>query len=69
MTDARGQVDETPITVTVNRAAALSGVCTRTILRAIEAGTLKSTTIGRRRLIYFSSLKQMLDSGAPGRAA
>lgn len=52
-----------PITITVKTAAEITGVCERTILRAIETQELRSTTLGRRRLVYYDSLKEFLERG------
>jgi excisionase family DNA binding protein len=53
-----------PITITVQTAKALSGLGETTIYDFIEDGTLKTTTVGRRRLIYFDSFRQLLSRPA-----
>jgi excisionase family DNA binding protein len=62
MPRAQQKAEETdaPLTVTVKRAQALSGLSHSTIYMLIADGTLKSTTIGTRRLIVYSSLVNML---------
>lgn len=49
-----------PVTVTVDEAKRLSGLGTTTIYALLGEGRLQSTTIGRRRLISYASLKTLL---------
>lgn len=58
---------ELPIFADQRRAMSLKAACVRsglserTIYRLIEAGSLKSIKIGRRRLIITASLDQLID--------
>ena len=52
-----------PISVTIPESCRLSGLGLSTIYKKIDDGTLESTTIGKRRLIFFASLMKMIESG------
>ena len=49
-----------PLTVTIQQAILLSGLGNTTIYALIGEGKLKSTTVGKRRLIDYASLKALL---------
>ena len=49
-----------PLTVSPKAAAALTGLSLRTVWTHILNGTLRSVVIGRRRLIVYASLEQLL---------
>lgn len=49
-----------PITITVTDALKLGGIGRNTLYKLIGRGEIKSTTIGRRRLIDYASLKERL---------
>jgi hypothetical protein len=55
-----------PISVTVNRAAEISGLGISTIWALIAAKRLDTTSVGRRRLVTYRSLKALCtgDGGA-----
>lgn len=48
-----------PITVTVDNALKLSGLGRTKLYELINLGTIKTTTIGRRRLVVYSSLEEL----------
>jgi excisionase family DNA binding protein len=48
-----------PITVTVDRGMKLSGLGRTKIYELIGNGTIKTITVGRRRLIVYSSLEEL----------
>ena len=50
-----------PVTVTVREAQRLSGLGNTSIYQAIKDGRLKSTTVGRRRLIDYRSLLVLIE--------
>lgn len=49
-----------PITVTVSRACELTGLGRTSIYEALKDERLQSVTIGRRRLILYSSLEALV---------
>jgi excisionase family DNA binding protein len=49
-----------PLTVTVKEAVRLTGLARSTILKHLKAGTLHSTSVGRKRLVSFASLEAMV---------
>jgi len=51
---------ELPITVTVAKAQQISGLGATTIWARISDGTLASVSVGRRRLVVYDSLLQLL---------
>jgi excisionase family DNA binding protein len=51
---------EKPVTVTVQRAQAITGLGHTTIYALVKEGRLKSTTVGNRRLIFFESIEALL---------
>ncbi|MEQ1706213.1 MAG: helix-turn-helix domain-containing protein [Rickettsiales bacterium] len=48
-----------PITVTVDNALRLSGLGRTKFYELINQGKIKTTTIGRRRLVAYSSLEEL----------
>lgn len=57
-----------PLTLTVAQTKELTGLGHSTVWALITAGTLESTTIGRRRLVLTSSLLKLVDPNAPPEA-
>ena len=57
--------DGTPITVTIKTAKALSGLGNTKIWQEIKAGRLKTVSVGRRRLVLYHSLLELLGA-CPG---
>jgi hypothetical protein len=55
---------EKPITVTVAVAKKLSGLGNTTIWSLIKNGTLETICVGRRRLILYRALEQLLTPAA-----
>jgi excisionase family DNA binding protein len=53
-----------PLAVTVKAACKLVGVGNTTMWGLIKAGRVKSVSVGRRRLIIFSSLETLLTTDA-----
>jgi excisionase family DNA binding protein len=49
-----------PITVTIQQAQALSGLSHTTIYKLIGLGRLKAVKIGRRTLVTYASLRDLL---------
>ena len=49
-----------PLTITVKQAARLTGLSKTTIWKYISSGLLRSTSVGRSRLIHFSSLESLV---------
>ncbi len=49
-----------PLCVSMNEAGRLLGVCRSVIEKRIGEGTLKDVKIGRRHLVVYESLKQLL---------
>lgn len=58
------QIPDAAIAATINRACQLSGLGRSTIYELVKSGRLKSSTIGKRRLILLDSLREVLASGA-----
>jgi len=56
-----------PLTVTINEAVALIGIGRTKLYELIAEGRLETTTIGRRRLVKFTSLYCLLEA-QPGPA-
>jgi excisionase family DNA binding protein len=52
--------DDEPLAVPVNTAKRLSGLGHTTIYELIKQGKLKSTVVGRRRLINYALLKALV---------
>jgi excisionase family DNA binding protein len=48
-----------PITVTVNTALRLTNLGRTTVYKLIGQGKIKTITIGRRRLVVYSSLEEL----------
>jgi len=53
-----------PITVTIAETRKISGLGTTTIYHLIKQGKLKASTVGRRRLVDYASLKALLTAAA-----
>jgi len=49
-----------PLTVTVKEAARLSGLSRTTVWKHISSGLLRSTSVGRSRLVHFASLEALV---------
>jgi excisionase family DNA binding protein len=49
-----------PLTVTVKEAARLSGLSRTTVWKHISSGLLRSTSLGRSRLVHFASLQALV---------
>jgi excisionase family DNA binding protein len=49
-----------PLAVTVQEARRVTGISNSRLYELLAAGKLRSTHIGRRRLIIFASLKEVL---------
>jgi excisionase family DNA binding protein len=49
-----------PISVTVKTAREITGLGNTTIYELIKRGELKTVSIGRRRLILFDSLEELI---------
>jgi len=52
-----------PVTVTVAEAQRLSGLGRTTVYKLIAEKKLRSVTIGTRRLVYYTSLLELLGAG------
>lgn len=52
------------ITVSVKDATYIIGLSRSRLYELLHAGKIRSVTVGRRRLIYVSSLKQLLGEDA-----
>jgi excisionase family DNA binding protein len=52
-----------PITVTVETALKISGLGRTKLYELINAGTIKTITIGRRRLVVYASLEALTSNG------
>lgn len=48
-----------PVTVTVNTALSLTGLGRTKLYELIGKGTIKTITIGRRRLVVYASLEEL----------
>ena len=49
-----------PVTVTVKGAVKMTGLGESTVWAYIADGSLKSTNVGRRRLVFVSSIESLL---------
>src|ERR1700735_4804912 len=49
-----------PLTVTIKEAARLSGLSRTTVWKHISSGLLRSTSVGRSRLVHFASLQALV---------
>jgi excisionase family DNA binding protein len=49
-----------PLTITVKEAARLSGLSRTTVWKHISSGQLRSSSVGRTRLIHFASLEALV---------
>ena len=54
----------TRISLTLKQASEASGLSIRKLYDLIAQGKLKSTTVGRRRLILYKSLEEQVAKGA-----
>jgi excisionase family DNA binding protein len=54
-----------PLTVTVKTALALLGIGRTMIYELIDQGVIETTTIGRRRLVIYSSLEAIVTRHSP----
>ena len=52
----------TKISITLRQASKVSGLSVRKLYDLIAAGRLKSVTVGRRRLVLYKSLEELLNS-------
>lgn len=50
-----------PISVTVDNAIRISGIGRTKLYELINQGVIKTTTVGRRRLVIYSSLEELTD--------
>ncbi|MBV9825861.1 MAG: helix-turn-helix domain-containing protein [Alphaproteobacteria bacterium] len=53
-----------PLTVPVKKACEIVGVGNTTMYDLIKSGRVKTSTIGRRRLVLYSSLEELVLAGA-----
>jgi len=51
-----------PVTVTVENALKLSGLGRTKLYELINQGKIKTINVGRRRLVVFSSLEEMVNA-------
>ncbi len=51
-----------PITVTVENALKVSGLGRTKLYQLINEGQIKTKTIGRRRLVLYSSLEELMQA-------
>ena len=51
----------TKISITLRQASKVSGLSVRKLYDLIAAGRLKSVTVGRRRLVLYKSLGELLN--------
>ena len=51
----------TKISITLRQASKVSGLRVRKLYDLIAAGRLKSVTVGRRRLVLYKSLEELLN--------
>jgi hypothetical protein len=56
---------EEQFTMTLQAASIFAGLSVRTLQRLIGRGLLRSTTIGKRRLVFKDSLVKLLNKGVP----
>jgi hypothetical protein len=52
-----------PLAVPVSEGCRLAGIGSSKMYELIGAGTVETTTIGKRRLIIFKSLESLIDAG------
>lgn len=57
---ARQANGDRPITVSVARTAELTGLGVSTVWLYIKQGKLRTTSAGRRRLVFYASIEQLL---------
>ena len=58
------QSTEAALAATIPEACRLSGLGRSTIYELVKSGRLKSSTIGKRRLILLASLREVIETGA-----
>jgi excisionase family DNA binding protein len=51
-----------PIAVTIGDTRRLTGLGNTTVFQLIKQGTLKSIKVGRRRLVIYNSIKDLLQA-------
>ena len=54
-----------PLAVTVAQACELTGLGETTIYELLKNGTLRSVHVGKRRLIVYESVEELIEQGAP----
>jgi hypothetical protein len=52
-----------PLTLNYNGASALTGLGISTLKELVAAGTIRSTIVGGRRLLFVSSIGDLLEAG------
>jgi excisionase family DNA binding protein len=62
-------VELTPIAVRINDATRLTGIGKTKLFELIAAGKLETASVGRRRLILYSSLQSFLHENRSDRPA
>jgi excisionase family DNA binding protein len=61
---ARRAASGKPVTVTVDEACRKTGLGVTTIYALLKAGKIRGTRVGRRRLLFWDSLEQLLEEGS-----
>jgi len=56
-----------PLAVPVRKACELIGVGNTTMWALIKAGRVKTTSVGRRRLVIYATLEELVTSSDPAR--
>jgi hypothetical protein len=56
------------LSVRINDAVRITGIGRTKLFALIADGTLETTTIGRRRLILYKSLRRLIEGNKPERA-
>ena len=59
----------TPLAVTIAQACNLTGLGETTIYLLLKYGTLRSTHVGKRRLVIYESIQKLIEQGAPTTAS
>ena len=54
-----GEISTKPITVTIKETKRLTGLGRSKLYELIGDGKLKTTKVGRRRLVYFDSIERL----------
>jgi len=60
--DIENTKDKAPLTVTLHRAVELTGLSVPTIYRLLASQKLSSVKVGRRRLIHYASIKDLMEA-------